>query len=255
MVALLKDFKIVNPIVLEVGGSQIDSVTGITAGANNWFDGATQSVSTGGTSIVINITPDLLVNSVSLLNIDADAVNVTVTDPIEGVVYNKDVSMADLSGIDFYYEWFFSPIINISNVVLTDLPNYLGTTITVTLTSTTTTQLGELVLGSAIILGDCIYGLGLGIEDYSTKEVDGATGVVTIEEKRFAKTVDYVANVQTSRLNYIQKKLAEFRAKPALFIGYEEQEETVVYGFYKSFSLVLSSPILSTCNIEVEELS
>jgi len=249
----LDDFKIIDPLVLTSASPEIDSVVGATAGIYNWLDQKTGSVTEGGTSLVITITPTTLINSVALLNVIAESINITVTDATDGIVYNNDIPMVDLTGIDFYYTWFFSPINNISDIALTDLPAYLGAEIKVTITGTTVTQLGELLFGTSVVIGDIEYGNNFGIEDYSIKETD-TDGNFVIAERKFSKTFNYNAKVLTSRLNFIQKFVANIRAIPTVYIGYSEQEETIIYGFYKNFELVMDNPTTSTFNLEIEEL-
>jgi hypothetical protein len=52
----------------------------------------------------------------------------------------------------------------------------------------------------------------------------------------------------------VQKLLADIRTTPTVFIGEDDKPETVVYGFYKQFNIVISTPSISDCSIEVEGL-
>jgi hypothetical protein len=52
----------------------------------------------------------------------------------------------------------------------------------------------------------------------------------------------------------VQKALADIRTTPTVFIGDEDRAETIVYGFYRGFNIVISTPSISDCSIEVEGL-
>jgi uncharacterized protein (DUF2141 family) len=53
----------------------------------------------------------------------------------------------------------------------------------------------------------------------------------------------------------VQKALADIRTTPTVFIGDPNRPETIVYGFYRNFNIVLSTPSISDCTIEVEGLT
>jgi hypothetical protein len=63
--------------------------------------------------------------------------------------------------------------------------------------------------------------------------------------------------VENEMVSSIYSKLAEIRATPVIWIGSDEQvfDSTIVYGFYKSFNIVLESAGGSMCNLEIEGLA
>jgi hypothetical protein len=224
---------------------------------NAWkmFDQKTRSVTTATSPIIVEITPGLLFNAVSLFDILADSVNVTVTDPTDGEVYNHDVDMLDLFGIDDYYSWFFSPLSNISSVTLVDLPAYPLATMKVTVDNgASPAELGELVVGSLKTIGVTVYGTKIGIEDYSTKHVDN-NGIATLIPGKYANIVDYKIQIISSRASYINNILSSYRATPVVYIGNENVQETIIFGFFKDFRIVLENKNISSCTLSVEELA
>lgn len=224
---------------------------------NKWkmFDGKSRAVTSQADSIEVEITPSELFNSLGILNIEADSVSVVVEDPTDGIVYSLDVDMIDLTEIVDFYEWFFLPLARLTDVVLTDLPAYLDATLTITLEDPgAIVEVGEVVPGTVKGIGILRYGTSLGISDFSRKEID-EYGNATIDERTYSKRVDYDVSVRTNRIYDIQRTLAQYRATPLLYIGVEEMSETVTYGFYKDFSIVLSGLNRSECSLQVEELS
>ena len=224
---------------------------------NRWraFDKvlADQSERTG--TITYNILPNNLVNAVALFNVDAATVNIVVDDPIDGEVYNETISMVDNTAVTDWYNYFFEPVARRSEVAKFDLPNYSTANIIITLDSgASVSKVGEIVLGAQKTLGLTNYGTSVGIQDYSRKERD-VFGNAIILERRFSQTVDFDVQVETESVRDVQKTLATFRATPIVFTGSDAATYgDLIYGYYRNFSINISSPSLSDATIEVEGL-
>lgn len=224
---------------------------------NLWkmFDGKTGTQTERIGTIEVEITPGELFNSIAVLNMEADSLNVTVTDPTDGEVYNEDVDLLDLTDIVDFYEWYFNPLENITDVVLFDLPAYTAATVAVTVdTGLGTAAIGELIVGTLVTIGVSEYGTKIGIQDYSRKETD-EEGNSSVLERAFAKTADFDILIDSNKVANVQRKLASYRATPVVYVGDENLQETIIYGFYKNFSIVLNNFNTSSCTIKVEELT
>ena len=222
---------------------------------NRWrmFDGATSTLTTSADSdIIVELTPNSIVTGVTLFNLSASTVNVVMTDPLEGEVYNRTINLVDNSSVFDWWGYFYEPIIQKKDVTLIDLPAYVSATITITI-SGTTPSVGLCVIGAWKILGQTDYGTGVGITDYSIKEAD-AFGNFFIQPRRFSKRADYTVTVDTPKVGYVQRLLADYRTTPLVWIGVPEKEETIIYGYYRDFSIILSNFSISDCSIEVEGL-
>ena len=197
-----------------------------------------------------------MTNSIALFNLDAAEIEVTVTDPVDGVVYDETIPLVDNGAVSSWWSFFFEPIIRKSEVALFDLPNYASATIDVTITASTgeDAKVGQIVFGNQKSLGVTVYNTGIGIQDYSTKETN-AFGNVVVTERRFAQLVDYEVQVQTSNVRDVQKTLATYRATPLVYSGTEDGAYgDLVYGYYRSFGINISTPSISDATIEVEGL-
>lgn len=231
----------------------------INLGATNkWkaFDGVLADQATNTTSITYSLTPNSLVNALALFNLSAETLNVTVTDPTDGEVYNKDYALTDNSLIDNWFSYFFEPIVKKSEIILLDLPSYTTATIDITLSINPgdLVSVGEIVFGNQKTLGFTLYNTVVGIQDYSRKTVDDF-GNATITKRRFAQTVDYDVKVNTNLVRDVQKTLSEYRATPIVFTGTDGGTYgDLVYGYYRSFAINISTPSLSDATIEVEGL-
>lgn len=218
------------------------------------FDSIISSQTTRTGTIVVTVTPGAIVNAVAFFGLSGNTINVTMSDPTEGTVYNETKTLQDNTLIADWYAYFFEAIYPKSDAVFADLPSYLNASITVTIDAGAgTAACGEMVMGRQRTLGVSNFGTSVSIQDYSRKSTDDY-GNVIIEERAFTKRADYDVTVETSRVATVQKTLADIRTTPTVFIGEEDRPETVVYGFYRSFNIVLSTPTLSDCSIEVEGL-
>lgn len=223
---------------------------------NAWamFDDKVHTATSDTVDIVVEITPGAIVNAVALLGLAGDSATVEVDDPTEGIVYSRTESLVSFEGIHDWYTYFFAEFGTTQDLVFMDLPSYRDATITITIaTSTGNAQAAVLVIGTQLRIGDTTYGSDVGILDFSRKDVDDF-GNVDIEQRNFSKTGDFDFELYTNEIATVQKRLAFYRATPAVWVGVIGREETYIYGFYRDFSLVIAGPILSIGNIEIEGL-
>lgn len=197
-----------------------------------------------------------IVDGIALFNLLAQTVLIELVDETEGVVFSTgDISLVDNTGVTDWYQYFYSPITNRQDFVFTGLPPYRGADVRVVLTDVSgVLQVGEIALGPIRNLGDTEFGTSVGILDFSRKDRD-TFGNFIITERRFSKRANYDISLRTNQIAFAQQLLAKLRATPAVFIGAESQPETIIYGFYRSFDIVLRGPVYSDCTIEVEGLT
>lgn len=117
-----------------------------------------------------------------------------------------------------------------------------------------TAAVGELVIGRQVELGVALYGTGVGIIDYSRKSTD-EFGVITVVKRDYSKRCEFDVAVDTELVGYVQRTFAGIRARPVVWIGDESQEATLVYGYYRDFSISISTPSFSDATITVEGLT
>jgi len=226
-------------------------------GANNrWrmFDDKVGSLTEQAGSIAVTLTPGSPINSLALFNLRGRDATVTLTDPLEGVVYERTISLID-AGVDNWYDWFFAPIGRRSDVVLLDLPAYGAATLSITIDNTTeTAACGHCVIGQQADIGVALYGTSVGIADYSRKETD-AFGNAVVIQRAFSKRAEFDVVVQTGDVSAIQRLLASVRAQPVVWIGAESYESTALFGYYRDFLISISGPSVSDATITVEGLT
>ncbi len=238
-----------------------DGTNWLTLGATNRWKAFDQKISDpviNTTTITYTLTDaNTNITSVALFGLSGLTANVTVTDAVDGVVYNNTISLTDNRNIDDWYTYFFEEQVQKEQALFLNIPPYLGSSVVVTVTAATGTdaQLGQLVLGFLTGIGATAYGTAISIEDFSRKETD-AFGNFIVVERAFAQLVDYDVQFETANARRIQRTLAELRATPVVYIGSEDTSYgTTVYGFYRRFDLTLEGPSLSYGAIEVEGLT
>jgi hypothetical protein len=222
------------------------------------FDGQVSTETTKATSPLTVTIACGIVNSVALIGLTGSSVTITVTDNgASPPVYTRTVGLDGTIILDWYM-YFFEPFVQLGEVVLTDLPPYALGRITMTLSGGGAVAIGELIVGTAYVLGavGTEQGATVGIIDYSRKDTDPDTGVTTFTRRAYSKRMSGQFLVANNQINGVQRILADIRAVPSVFIGSEltDYAPLVVYGFYRDFSIDIAYPTQSWCRVEVEGL-
>ena len=222
---------------------------------NRWklFNGIVQeqTVQAGGMEYVLQ--SPTVINSLALINVDCAEVTVTVDDATEGQVYNQTFSLISDSGIQDWYAYFFEPIVRDDRLAILDLPPYANADITVTFTDTGTAKCGALIIGQFADLGFSQHGASYSIIDYSTKTTD-SQGRVTITDGPYANKLDVDVILDTAVFGTVRNTLADLRTTPCAWIAEENNRNSIVYGYYREFDIILSNPTTSRCSLEIEGL-
>ena len=224
---------------------------------NPWamFDNSVTTQTSNADSIDVSLQTTGYVLAIGLMNVSGVEVEVTMTDPIEGVVYNETHSLVSDSGVDDWFDYFFEPIVRLNDVLITGLPACAATIIDISVRSPgEIVKCGTVVLGPSIEVGSTQYGAGLGIDDYSVKTQDDF-GNYSILERSFRKRADFTILVPEAAVDATMQMLAERRATPTLYIGADDYTSTMVFGFYKGFRTEIAYPAYSLLTIDIEGLT
>lgn len=223
---------------------------------NRWamFDNvnSTQSIET--TQLIVEVTAGQITNSIAGFSIeDANDINVTVTDPVDGVVYNTDIEMNDNSAVADWYYYFFAPIIKRNSFVLLDLPAYKGATVKITVDGNNI-KFGNFVLGNNLDLGIANYGTSLQLLDFSRKETD-IFGNTVVTPGRTSKLVEYDVTIQKDRIGYVFDVISSVTSIPAVWVGTDDVDDvTAVFGYYRGYQNNISTPTITDATLTIEGL-
>lgn len=244
-----------------VASNQNNAVTDATkwlalGATNRWkmFDQALNSQTIYPDSISTVLSVKERVDTIALLNIDAELVNVTITDA-GVVVFDETYTLTDDAGINNWHGYFFEDVTRASDKIIQNLPLFTGAQIKITLADPGgTVRCGACILGRAKEIGTANYGGSVGIQDYSVKQRD-AFGNYTVLERAFSRRASFEVMVQAGYVDRLHTLLAGYRATPIVYIGADSYASTVVYGFYRDFSVAISYPSHSLCTLELEGLT
>lgn len=220
---------------------------------NRWsaLDTAVETQSANEEFIVFCLHPGTVADAVACLNLDATDVRVVVCDS----EYDQTQSLYERDVVD-WLTWLFGEFDTKTEAVFFDLPprstNYVNVIIR---NPGGVAKVGNVVLGRRVSIGATNTGATAGITDYSTKETD-AFGNTEVVERSFSKRMTVTVQVPDGRVDATQRILAQYRATPLVYVGAGNlYDALIVYGFFRSFEVVIAYVNYSLCNLEVEGLT
>lgn len=224
---------------------------------NRWraFDASPSTLTTRTGSIQYVIAPGQIVNSVVMLGLVANTVRVRMTDPTDGVVYDKTQDVSGWIDEPDWWTYFFGEVIPQSDALFLDLPTYGTASLTIDIDAGAgDASVGVVIIGKLRVLDMQVrYGAEVGIVDFSRKERDDF-GDVQLIQRGFARRVEFPCLVGTSSVDQVVNTLASVRGTPCLWIGTEKTKTTIVYGWFNDFSVQIAYPQISYSTIEIEGL-
>ena len=220
------------------------------------FDGknTTSTKLSGAGSIVVNITPNEVTNGLAVFGIkNATAINVTMTDPVNGQVYNKDIDMVDNSMISTEWDYCFLPIIRIERFILLDLPPYINASTEITITGTDL-EIANVAIGRQIGLGEAEHGTGYRLIDTSrqSENLDGEAitiaGDVSFE-------VDFNVKIERTQTQAVTNILQSMRGIPSAWVATEREDVSSdpisVFGTLSDVDITYTDPAISDASFKI----
>lgn len=222
------------------------------------FDNQVSTQTISASPLIVTVAPAVATNSLAFLNLEnATSLSVTITDGIAGPnIYSKTIGLDDTPMIDWYM-YFFEPYDLKTDVVLTDIPPYISSRITMNLSGSGTLKIGNFVYGNVYEIGGTQYGVTSGIRDFSVKQTDDF-GNTTFVQRAYSKRMEAEVFVQNNQLNVITRLLTSVRAIPCVWIGSDDNQYSstlVQFGFYKDFNITINYPSYSLCSLQIEGLT
>lgn len=224
---------------------------------NRWrmFDAKVGTVTSATSSISVTLAAGV-VTGIALFGVNASLVTVTMTDPVDGVVFSRTADLQDYTGITDWYAYFFEDVRRKPSLIVEGLPSYRNAQLTITVSGgpAETVSIGSLVVGRLRKFADNVLaGASVGIQDFSRKERD-PFGNFQIVERAFAGLARWRFIIPNNRLDATRETLAALRSKPAVYIGSDRFSSTTIYGFFRDFEPVIEYPEYTEVSIEIEGL-
>ncbi len=204
-------------------------------------------------NIAVVIKPGAI-NALVLLDCDATEVTITMTDPVEGLVYEETIDLALNTHIVDAYTYFFEPIILKDAVVLLGLPQYANAEIAVTITyaSDHVAKCGTLAVGLITDIGATQLSPTVGFDSYSKIERD-PFGVMTVLPRGYSKKLSCQLSIPAGSVDVVMRKFTEVKDLPVIWIGVDAgYSSMIVYGIVKSCPITIAYVTHSICNLEIE---
>jgi hypothetical protein len=226
---------------------------------NRWmpFDGQRNNIAIDASPMTYVITPDVQVDGLALMNVDAQSANVTVMfDMVE--VYNQDYELVTRVVSD-WYEFFFKPFQQQKNIFIDGLPPLIGAEITVTLTRTASdVSLGILAIGNSLYIGQAAYGATSDIRSFSRSEPNefGITRLVRRQSKVLTRQRVIADKALTTFLFELRDDL---ESVPSVWSTVDEEDNDlfnayILNGIADRFVLNAENPVWTTLELELREI-
>lgn len=225
---------------------------------NRWkaFDKSVSRQTANPLTMSYRIKPGRAVQYAGALNLTgALSIRVRLVDQTYGTVYDRTLSLAPLQPASTWWSWAFGERARPTQAIFKDLPSFPNADVLFDLTGTAELAVGVLLVGQAREFASGVnYGARVGITDYSRKERN-EYGDSLLVERAFAKRISFSLNLNAAEVDAMNSFLAEVRATPCLWIASDRYESTVVFGFYKSFDIVISYFDYADADLELEGLT
>lgn len=224
---------------------------------NRWamFDRSVQSQTVFPELIEITHQAVGRVDSIALLNMRANSVEISIEDSVEGTVFDQVFNLISTDGISDWFAYFTDPIEKSTDLTITNLPPFSGTEVTISLRDPgDTVACGLCNMGFAQDLGPAEYGASVGIQDYSLKQRDD-WGNLTILQRAYANRASMRMYVPAARVDRVKALLTKYRATPLIYVGHQDYAALTVYGFPKDWAIEFSYKRYSLLSLELEGLT
>ncbi|MFD0669725.1 carbohydrate-binding protein [Ramlibacter sp. MAHUQ-53] len=225
---------------------------------NRWrvLDTSNSTQTTNANSISYTLRPGQAINTVAALNVsNATSMRVRLIDPVYGTVFDKTQDFTRAPLVSTWWAWFFGQKRARTQFVVSGLPSYPNADLVIDLVGNSALAIGVIVFGQEQRFGLTLRsGARVGIQDYSRRQTNDF-GDTTLVVRAFAKRASFELLLESLQVDDLQNYLAEVRAVPCLWIGSGQFEAAVVFGFYKSFDILISYPTYADCTLEIEGLT
>lgn len=215
-----------------------------------------QSVQASG-SLSVTLTPGVRVDSVFLGGLEATSITVEMRVGSE-VVYTNLVA-GSLRHTTSWSTYFFGVFKLRPTVLLTDLPKYVGASITVTLTNTGgPVKCAAFAVGTAVFIGEMEYGATSDALNFSRIDRD-AFGNSQLIPRRTVPKIAGTLQLDKALVNAVRDVRVLLNAVPAVWSALDDAtddyfDSLLIVGVYKQFSINVALPNMAKVEIEVEEI-
>lgn len=218
------------------------------------FDSKPSQKATEADNITVVLTPAQFVQGFAAFGVSANTITVTMeVDSVE--VYNRTVQMQDESGVTNWFEYWTTPISDLSEVVLLDLPQFANAVITVSIDRLGgNVSVGQVILGQVWDFGTTLFdGTQISGLDFSVVQNDEFGNLTTVQREA-TRLATFDVHVNAFELLSFDARMRSLRGGvPAVFVGEEDARlAALLYGIVRDYRAVYRSREWSLITIECQ---
>lgn len=190
---------------------------------------------------------------ISLFNIEAKEIEITIKTADHEILYQSTEQMFDES-IEDFADYLYAGREPKDRVSFNPNISY-GANINIKIKNPNTiAKCGYLAVGFQDDLGLSLYGGNIGFKSFTKKEKD-EWGNTKIKKGNVYDTMEMPVLINTEKLDTIKQKLKKIDATPCVFIGDNSQEfdSLLIFGMYESFKAPIN-PKKLTYTLKVEAI-
>lgn len=218
----------------------------------NMFDGLLSTVTTVATPLTLVLQPGFI-SAMYFAGLVGENLSVSIKDEPGGTVVFTHSESLESSAPPDYWEYFFSPFRQKSDLFLRDIPPYSDMEVTVTISSVSgNVGCGIFTIGDIRPLGMTEYGAEAQPKTYSYIGIDDF-GNTKIVRRPSAKDVRLVAIVDIENADYVEETIRNLQDVPAAWIGVDlaNYAGLRVFGL-GSGSIIYKGPTLASISLTVK---
>lgn len=194
-------------------------------------------------------------NAIYLGNLSASAVEITITNATNAVIYTKIFSLIPKISRSSWWSYFYEKRVRSRDLYIDGLPFNASSNVNLKIINTgDTAKCGILLIGVNQVFGAAQYGAKFGIDDYSIKDKN-AYGDISITERAYNKHINLTLWVETAKVDALANTLADYRAKFVLYRAAPGFSSLIAYGYFQSFEGVISYPTHSIFTIDIQGIT
>ena len=222
-------------VASNLGNALSDTTKWLRLGSTNaraMFDDTYDSQTTNADSIVTVLTMGTATNTLYLGNLDASSV--TVEQSVSG--FSRTINL-NSHPVTNWYDFYYEDLIRIQDMVLTNLPPYPGSTITVTINNPGgTAKCGICLVGKGISIGTTQQDMSASFVSFSGTTTDGF-GYTTFAKRGNLKTLDLEVDIFPGFEDEAFRILDKFSDVAMLFITTTQNTLGMLYGSLQGWTV------------------
>jgi len=220
------------------------------------FDSKPTQQASEADNITVVVAPGVYIGAVGGFGISAQSVTVTMDDG-GTEVYTKTLPLQDETSVIDWFTYFFTPILELSEFVFTDLPPYADAEVTVSID-----RAGGIVKAGQVVMGPIwetgltfADGSGFSGLDFSTVEAD-IFGNLTRVTREATRLSNFQVFLDATQLLSFDSRMRSLRGGVAVvWIGSDDNRKAAIsYGILRDYRVSYQTPDYSVIQLETQGL-